>query len=394
MLKNIKSLYFIKLIFVYIDENQKLKILKYNKSFQKNIDIGVINYKLFNGKYIIFGSNRIGKEYYGYGDQLSFKGEYTNKKRNGKGKEYHYNGKIKFEGEYLNGKRNGKGKEYFYDKLIFEGEFLNDKEWIGTRYDANGKIAHILQNNANGTGFEYWGYGIKIFEGEYLNGQRNGKGKEYYWNGKLKFEGQYLKDLKWNGKGYDPFDNDELYELINGKGLIKEYKEKNDYFFNLEFIGDYLNGKKNGKGKEYNRFTEELEYECEYINGKKTGKGKEYYENGEIRFEGEFLYDYRLKGKLYINKKLEYEGEFLYNKKWNGKGYDENCNIIYELKNGKGTVKEYDRKGKLIFEGYYLNGKRNGTGKEYDYDGKLIYVGEYLDGKRIKKTLFGSCINI
>ena len=99
------------------------------------------------------------------------------------------------------------------------------------------------------------GYGIKIFEGEYLNGQRNGKGKEYYRNGKLRFEGEYLKDLKWNGKGYDPFDNDELYELINGKGLIKEY---NQFNYRLEFKGEYLNGKKNGKGKEYNRFTEEL----------------------------------------------------------------------------------------------------------------------------------------
>ena len=34
-----------------------------------------------------------------------------------------------------------------------------------------------------------------------------------------------------------------------------------------------------------------------------------------------------------------------------------------EKKNGKG--KEYNRNGKLIFEGEYLNGKSNGKGKEY-----------------------------
>ena len=28
-------------------------------------------------------------------------------------------------------------------------------------------------------------------------------------------------------------------------------------------------------------------------------------------------------------------------KKWNGKGYDENLNIIYELINGNGKIKEY-----------------------------------------------------
>ena len=51
-------------------------------------------------------------------------------------------------------------------------------------------------------------------------------------------------------------------------------------------------------------------------------------------FEGEYLYDNKLKGKYYNEGKLEFEGEFLYNKKWNGKGYDQNENVIYELING------------------------------------------------------------
>ena len=84
------------------------------------------------------------------------------------------------------------------------------------------------------------------------------------------------------------------------------------------------------------------------------------------------IYFLRLKGKLYINEKLEFEGEYLYNRKWNGKGYDENCNIIYELINGNGQVKEYNEDGKLEFEGEYLNGKRIGKGKEYK-DNKLIF---------------------
>ena len=78
---------------------------------------------------------------------------------------------------------------------------------------------------------------------------------------------------------------------------------------------------------------------------------------------------------------MEYEGEFRYNRKFNGKGYDTSGNIIYELINGKGKVKEYDDNGKLEFEGEYLNGKRNGRGKEYEY-GELIFEGEYLNGKR------------
>ena len=67
-----------------------------------------------------------------------------------------------------------------------------------------------------------------------------------------------------------------------------------------------------------------------------------------------------------ILSKLVFEGEYL-----NGK------------RNGKG--KEYDNNGKLIYEGEYLNGKRHGKGKEYDYNTNLIYEVEYLKGKRIGK---------
>ena len=39
------------------------------------------------------------------------------------------------------------------------------------------------------------------------------------------------------------------------------------------------------------------------------------------------------------------------------------CNIIYELKNGNGKVKEYDDEGILKFEGEYINGKIMGKEK-------------------------------
>ena len=146
------------------------------------------------------------------------------------------------------------------------------------------------------------------------------------------------------------------------------------------------------------------------MDGKKCGKGKEYYINGGIRFEGEYIYSFKIKGKSYLNNKIEFEGEYLYNQKWNGKGYDENGNVIYELINGNGKVKEYNSDGILIFEGEnlnrrrngkgkeylhaggiiffegeYLNGRRNGKGKEYSFDGKLMFEGEYSNGKKMEK---------
>ena len=72
---------------------------------------------------------------------------------------------------------------------------------------------------------------------------------------------------------------------------------------------------------------------------------------------------------------LKYEGEFLFDKKWNGKGYDGNNNIIYELNKGIGKVKNYYYDGILIFEGELLNDKIIKI-KEYDRFGKLHFEGE------------------
>ena len=43
------------------------------------------------------------------------------------------------------------------------------------------------------------------------------------------------------------------------------------------FEGEYLNGEKNGKGKEYYH-DGDLEYEGEFLQGMRNGKGKLYYE--------------------------------------------------------------------------------------------------------------------
>ena len=105
---------------------------------------------------------------------------------------------------------------------------------------------------------------------------------------------------------------------------------------------------------------------------------------GKLRFEGNYLYGEKLNGREYINKKIEYEGQYLFGKKWNGKGYDAFGNVIYELVNGSGKVKEYNLDGKIIFEGEYLEGKRKGTKKEYKKS-KLILEGEYLNGEKMEK---------
>jgi len=139
-----------------------------------------------------------------------------------------------------------------------------------------------------------------------------------------------------------------------------------------------LNGKRNGKGKEYYD-NGELEFIGEYLNGKRNGKGKEYYDNGELKFEGEYLEGKRngLGKKYFFNNdiydddyypfqdlKLMFEGEFLNGIMWNGTIFDNDNNNFTEIKNGKGNIKLFNQDGLLIFEGEYSNGKRNGKGKD------------------------------
>ena len=172
MYKMIKSRFINQKIFIHLYDAKLLKLIKYNKTLQKKLNISLCNYKIFTGKYIEYDIKGNGKEYNYYGE-LAYEGEYSNGERNGKGKEYYYNSNIEFEGEYKKGKRIGKGKEY---------------------YD-NGKIK---------------------FEGEYLNGERNGKGKEYY-KDQLKFEGEYKNGQILSGIKYD--DNGNIVQKYNN---IKE----------------------------------------------------------------------------------------------------------------------------------------------------------------------------
>ena len=55
-----------------------------------------------------------------------------------------------------------------------------------------------------------------------------------------------------------------------------------------------------------------------------------------------------------------------------------------QKKNGNG--KEYDYRGRLKFEGEYLNGEKwNGKQKEYYRKGRLKFEEDYLNGKRNRK---------
>ena len=378
MFNKIKSVFFKRFILSIIPSKIELKLIKYSKSFQKLVNLSLVDYINFSGKYIIYDSNEKGKEYDSFHNNLIYEGGYQNGERNGKGVEYHRrNGEIIFEGEFKHGKRNGKGIEYDRDgNIIFIGDFLNGKKWNGYGNKNNNKKYYEIVNG-NGYINESDIDGITFFEGEYENGELNGKGREYYGT-HLSFFGEYKKGKKWTGIGFDE-DNQPIFQLNKGKGddiFICDCSGILEY----EYTGKYSNGEFNGLGEEHCVMTA-ITYIGEFFNGKKSGKGKEYYQE-QLIFDGEYLFGQRKKGIEYIKGIKEYEGEYLLNKKYNGVGYDKNGKIIYKVKNGNGIVKEYFPNRSLMYEGEYKKCKKEGKGTEYHSNGSILFHGEYKNDKK------------
>jgi len=344
MLKNISSIYMTKKLLMLLPERKKLELIKYNKNLQLNLKINLIDFRRFSCRYIkIDKKDGKVKEYNSFNDILLYEGEYLNGKRNGQGKEYNIIGNIIFEGEYLNGKRwNGRGKEFNdkneityiggyingkkggkgteyknefdkiqnspIDRVIFEGEYLNgEKNGHGKEYSGGDLVfeGEFINGQRNGKGIEYYG-NHKVFEGEYIDGQKCGNGEEYdtcgrlifkgkylfnhkksgkkYINKCLEFDGEYLFDRKWTGEGYDDNGN-KIYELSNGTGYIREYNENNK----LIYEGEYYDGRRNGKGKEYNDKNDELLFEGEYLHGKRWNGQKYKCKNNELIIDEEYI---------------------------------------------------------------------------------------------------------
>ena len=72
---------------------RKLKLIKYNKNLQNQLNIEINDYRIYSRRLIKFEENGIVKEY-DYYDDLIYKGEYFKGKRNGKGKEYNCLGNL------------------------------------------------------------------------------------------------------------------------------------------------------------------------------------------------------------------------------------------------------------------------------------------------------------
>ena len=196
------------------------------------------------------------------------------------------------------------------DKTKGEGVVL---EYKGEKYLYKGEI----NSNKMPTGFGVLYTQDKKYEGNFFLGKLTGLGRY------INEEGTCFEGI---------FDNNNIVSKATVITINKQNKR-------VEYFGDVLDFKKNGKGEEICK--DEYKYVGDFSNDMKHGFGKlEFFESGEI-YEGQFDKDeINGKGKYIWNNGEEYEGDFV-------KG----------IKHGKGIYKWPDG---CKYEGDYNNGIRQG----------------------------------
>lgn len=293
-------------------------------------DVKKIEYYLKDGK---LEGNTI--SYYSNGNKMKT-GTYRNDKKNGIFKEYSESGILEFEYFMKDDELNGPFKT-FYDNgnLKKSGFFLNgEKNGKFIEYNIDGKKDAeytLIKGLKNGILTIYEDAGVST-KTKYLDDKKNGRREEYYYNDQnelyLKLIGSYL-DNKKNGSW-------EFYTIednVEKKATFTNYVEgyKTGAFQEVQgdslIIGNYKNGKLNGKVKYYldikrslfggtiNTDISELTLinEGEYINDLKSKNWKYYDLSGALRSEGSYDDDKKTgEWKYYYSKFLNEEGNKTY----------------------------------------------------------------------------------
>ncbi|MCL2177378.1 MAG: hypothetical protein FWB72_05520 [Firmicutes bacterium] len=184
---------------------------------------------------------------------------------------------VVYFGSFEKGLRQGQGIEHMADGSDYKGSFhMGRRHGSGKIHFANGEIESVryimgtLESEQNlvqdGTTTLYFADGSK-YEGEVKGGKRSGVGVLFSKYGVKVYEGEWLDDKSHGqGKAYfdkDPDDKDRSYRnqtIVGG----------------LAYDGQFKNGKRDGKGKLYFSNSGQLYYYGEFKNGHRHGKGTTY----------------------------------------------------------------------------------------------------------------------
>ncbi|XP_023511021.2 radial spoke head 10 homolog B isoform X2 [Equus caballus] len=192
---------------------------------------------------------------YTWPDGSTYEGEVINGMRNGFGMFKCSTQPVSYIGHWCHGKRHGKGSIYYNQEGTswYEGDWVfNVKKGWGTRCYKSGNI----------------------YEGQWENNMRHGEGRMQWLTTNEEYTGQWERGIQ-NGFGTHTW---FLKRIPNS-----QYPLRNEY------IGEFVNGYRHGRGKFY--YASGAVYEGEWVSNKKHGMGRFTFKNGRV-YDGLFSNDH------------------------------------------------------------------------------------------------------
>ena len=206
--------------------------------------------------------------------------------------------------------------------------------------------------------------GFLYFKGHFKDGYRYGRGQEYDLNGKVIFDGFYDQGKRM-----------KIYPIPEMKGYWKELDDDDDSVISVSKLNNYRN--KYGVCYFYNR--NEITRVSEWKNGKETpfsGSFELFDVSNRTWFRGHFKDGYRYgRGQEYdLNGKVIFDGFYDQGKRMK----------IYPIPEMKGYWKELDDDDDSVISVSKLNNYRNKYGVCYFYNrNEITRVSEWKNGKEI-----------
>nr|XP_028700962.1 radial spoke head 10 homolog B2 isoform X2 [Macaca mulatta] len=236
-----------------------------------------------------------------------------------------FQGGCTYRGMFSEGLMHGQGTYIWADGLKYEGDFVKNvpmNHGVYTWPDGSMYEGEVVNGMRNGFGMFKCSTQPVSYIGHWCNGRRHGKGSIYYnQEGTCWYEGDWVQNIK-KGWGIRCYKSGNIYEgqwednMRHGEGRMRwltaneEYTGRwerglqngfgthtwflkripsSQYPLRNEYIGEFVNGHRHGRGKFY--YASGAVYDGEWVSNKKHGMGRLTFKNGRV-YEGTFSNDH------------------------------------------------------------------------------------------------------
>ncbi|XP_026560387.1 radial spoke head 10 homolog B2 [Pseudonaja textilis] len=220
-----------------------------------------------------------------------------------------------------------------------------------------------------GEGTAYF-QGGNVYKGMFSEGLMHGRGT-YTWADGVQYEGNFVKNVQMDHGTYKWLDG-STYEGEVKNGIRNGFGMYKCGTYPVSYIGQWVEGKRHGKGTIYYNESGSSWYEGDFVNNIKSGWGVRRYKSGNI-YEGQWERDLRHgEGRMrWLTSNQEYTGMWV-----NGVQHGQGTHTWY-LKRIAGS--QYPLRNEYV--GEFVNGDRHGHGKFFFASGAM-YDGEWVLNKK------------